>query len=114
MYKLHEKQDISGTFWIEFNAAGSEEYYDHWHDTSRFVAPDAMLLVAECFSSCIENFDTYRPIFIEPYTARQVGGMLEVFASAHPKSQASKLAVDLAYFLVENARHSQPVWMLGV
>lgn len=114
MYKLLKKSEISGTCWVEFNISGGKDFYQHWQESSRYASLDAMYAVYDVFSICIEGFDLYCPIFLEPKKVKELSAMLDGFSSAETDISATKFAQELSFFLSIVSEGEESTWMLGV
>jgi|GEM_PF-5734041 len=114
MYKLLRKDEISGTCWVELNVSGTRDHYQHWQASSRYASLEAMCAVRDVFSVCIEGFDLYCPILIEPKKAKELSAMLDTASATKLDDSVRSFAQELSFFLKDVGEREDPMWLLGV
>ena len=114
MTKLHQKCEIIGSCWVEFNISGSLEKFEHWQSSSAYASIDSMNKIEEVLVQCFENFDLFGPpIFVEPQNTKALIEALDDFAKSAPRSTKTFVG-DLTDFLSKSLTNGKTLWILTI
>lgn len=108
MKYFHQKSEINGTYWIEFNFSGSEDTFVHWHENSVFLNPDNLFEITHKFESTLDGFTHYGPNFIPIHKVDQL------IIDFEKDQKNISLENEVLEILRNCFKNKTPLWVLGV
>ena len=84
---LKNKNEIAGTYWIEFNVSGTRDNYTHWADNSKYLHEFAFNFYTDIFEKNEENFNYFGNTKFDKEQLKKKVMTISIFARMFPEAK---------------------------